>query len=142
MDDRTISYSTRMKYPELNDEEFLLQVGSGRIEHFGHREHLRLAFLAARSSETLADVIARCRAGIRSVATARGAPDRYDEAVTAAWAQRMLEIVTAMPGASFDEVLSAHPELEDRQAALRSPSARRATSHARSSAGGSGRLSQ
>ncbi len=132
-----------MKYSELKDEEFLLQVASGRIESFSHRDHLRLAFLAARSSDSLADVVARCRAGIRSVAAAKDAPDRYDEAVTAAWAGRMLEIVSALPGATFDEVLSAHPELEDRpQATLRSSSARRATSHVRSSAGGSGRLSQ
>ena len=132
-----------MKYPELNDEEFLEQVDSGRIAHFGHREHLRLAFLAACSSDTLDGVIERCRTGIRSVATAQGAPDKYDEGVTAAWAKRMAEIVWAMPGASFDEVLAAHPELEERrQATLRSSSARRATSHERSSAGGSGRLSQ
>jgi hypothetical protein len=42
-------------------------------------------------------VIDRCRTGIRAVATAQGAPDRYDEAITAAWAGVMLEIASAMP---------------------------------------------
>jgi hypothetical protein len=132
-----------MEYPTLNDEEFLAQVDAGRIERFGHREHLRLAFLAARAHDTVADVVDRCRAGIRSVATAKGAPDTYDAAVTAAWAGVVFELASTLPEASFDELLAAHPELLDGlQATLRSSSARRSTSHARSSAGGSGRLSQ
>jgi hypothetical protein len=96
----------------MDDTEFLELVDSGRIERFGHRDHLRLAFLAAHSCATLDDVIDRCRSDIQRVAIARGAPDKYDERITATWAQVMLEIVSALPDASFEEVLAAHPELE------------------------------
>ena len=106
-----------MNYPISNDAAFLAHVLSGRIEQFGHREHLRLAFLCAQAAETLDDVVAGCRTGIRTVAAARGAHDKYDEAVTAAWAARMLDVVRSMPGASFDEMLAQHPELAGRQAA-------------------------
>jgi rhodanese-related sulfurtransferase len=105
-----------MNYPISNDAAFLAHVLSGRVEPFGHREHLRLAFLCARAVDTLDDVIAGCRTGIRSIAAARGAHDKYDEAVTSAWAARMLEIVRSMPGASFDEVLERHPGLASSRA--------------------------
>jgi hypothetical protein len=100
-----------MDYTELNDMEFLALVDAGSIERFGHREHLRLAFLAAHRCDTLDDVIERCRIGIQRVAIARGAPDRYDARITAAWAEVMLEIVSSLPDASFDEVLAARREL-------------------------------
>lgn len=102
-----------MEYPLLNDEQFLEAVASGRIERFGHRDHLRLAFLAAREHAALGDVVERCRDGIRSVAAAKGAPDRYDETRTAAWAACVRHAASSMPRASFDEVLEAHPELEN-----------------------------
>ena len=102
-----------MKYPEPDDRTFLRLVHEGRIEDFGHRDHLRMAFLAARASETFDEVVARCRRGIRAVATAHGAPDRYNETITAAWAAIMLQMAATMPDASFDEVVAAHPELED-----------------------------
>jgi hypothetical protein len=102
-----------MNYSEPDDRVFLQLVHEGRIEHFGHREHLRMAFLAARSSETFQEVVARCRRGIRAVATAQGAADRYNETITAAWAAIVLRQAAGMPGASFDDVLAAHPELED-----------------------------
>jgi hypothetical protein len=96
---------------ELFDAEFLDLVESGRIERFGHREHLRLAFLAARRDETLDQAIDRCRRGIRAVATAQGAPDRYHETITAAWATIMRSIGSVLPDATFDELLDRHPEL-------------------------------
>jgi hypothetical protein len=105
-----------MEYPdtdELHDGEFLRLVESGRIERFGHREHLRLAFLAVRREQTLDQAIERCRSGIRAVATAQGAPDRYHETITAAWATIVGSIASARPAATFDELLDRHPELRD-----------------------------
>jgi hypothetical protein len=98
---------------ESLDAEFLDLVESGRIERFGHREHLRLAFLAVRRHEMLDQAIDRCRAGIRAVATAQGAPDRYHETVTAAWATIVRDIASALPHATFDELIDRHPELTD-----------------------------
>jgi hypothetical protein len=37
---------------------------------------VRMAFLAARESETIDELVTRCRSGIRAVATAQGAPDK------------------------------------------------------------------
>lgn len=97
----------------MDDLEFMTLVQQGRVAQFGHRDHLRLAFAAARAGETAAEVVEHCRIGIQAVAAAHGAPDRYDEAITAAWAERMLRLVAALPGASFDEILAANPQLED-----------------------------
>jgi hypothetical protein len=98
---------------ELTDDEFLELVQSGRIERFGHREHLRLAFLAGRRHETLDQAIDHCRSGIRAVATAQGAPDRYHETITAAWATIVRSLAAALPHATFDELIDRHPELTD-----------------------------
>ena len=107
-----------MDYPDTHespDAEFLDLVASGRIERFGHREHLRLAFLAARRHESLDQAIDRCRRGIRAVATAQGAPDRYHETITAAWATIVHARASALPHATFDELIDRHPELTDPQ---------------------------
>jgi hypothetical protein len=120
-----------MNYLILNDEMFVSAVMSGRIERFGHLEHLRLAFLCARGGETLDEVVDGCRAGIQAVAAARGAPAAYDETVTVAWAGRMLGIVQSMPGASLDAVLARHPELaEVRPPSPRHPTSGRSATHA------------
>jgi hypothetical protein len=118
------------------DEElaFLDAAETGELEAFGHREHLRLAFLAARASATVDEVTARCRSVIQTVAAAKGAPGTYHETVTAAWAAIMLSAAAALPEASFDELLVRHGELLERRylerfyspARLRSDGARRA----------------
>ena len=95
------------------DEEFLRLVATGAIERFGHREHLRLALLSARASTTADDVTARCRAGIRAVASAKGAPGMYHETITAAWAAIMLDAAGALPEASFEELLARRPALAE-----------------------------
>jgi hypothetical protein len=95
----------------LTDTQFLERVTTGRIETFGHREHLRLAYLAVRAGGSIDDVIDRCRSGIQAVATAKGAPDTYDEAITTSWARAMLGAVSALPSATFDELLEQRPEL-------------------------------
>ena len=107
-----------MNYPdpyesERDDETFLALVARGRVVRFGHREHLRLAHLAARRSGSLDDVVARCRAGILAVAAARGAQARYHATITTAWAAVMLDAARALPGADLDAVLAARPDLLD-----------------------------
>ena len=57
----------------------------------------------------------------------------------------MRELVLALPDATFDELLAANPQLEVRAASTHACVALRQSrdaSHARSSSGGSGRLSQ
>jgi hypothetical protein len=102
-----------MDYSEPDDLSFLSRVQEGRVQHFGHRDHLRLAFLSARAGGTPDEVVERCRAGIRAVASAHAAPDKYHETITAAWVAIMLQVAAARPLATFDEVLVAYPALED-----------------------------
>jgi hypothetical protein len=102
-----------MDYPNMDDYGFAL-VESGRIETFGHREHLRLAFLAARASETVDEVAARCRAGIQAVAAAKGVPGVYHETITAAWAAVLLDAASSLPDGGFEALLERHPELMQR----------------------------
>jgi hypothetical protein len=101
-----------MEYPYTDEEaQFLRAAGSGRVEVFGHRDHLRLAFLLARASSTGDELTARCRSVIHAVAAAKGSPDRYHATVTAAWAAIMLAAVASLPEASFDELLACHGDL-------------------------------
>ncbi|HET7015817.1 MAG TPA: hypothetical protein VFI65_17990 [Streptosporangiaceae bacterium] len=100
--------------------------GGGR---FGHREHIHLAFIAARRG----DAAGLLRGWIRQIAASHGTPDRYHETITTAWAQIVVHHIRAAPGISdFDAFAARFPALLDKTlltrhyspAALASPAAR------------------
>jgi hypothetical protein len=99
---------------------------SGR---FGHREHVHLAFIATKRG----DAAGLLRDWLRQIAASHGAPDRYHETITTAWARIVAHHVSADPATTdFDSFAVRYPALLDKslltrhysQAVLASPTAR------------------
>lgn len=117
---RPVSRSERQ---EQSDEDFLASVENATHpgEAFNHRAHLRLAWLCLREQQSLEAGLGRIRELIQSYATALGAPGKYHETVTRAWAVLVWSAARQTPRAgTFEALLEAHPELRD---------ARRLSSH-------------
>ncbi len=78
---------------------------------FGHREHLRLAWLYLRRHGR-PEAERRLLDGLRAFAAAAGKPDKFDAALTLAWVARVETAAAALaPDHSFDDLLLHHPEL-------------------------------
>jgi hypothetical protein len=102
-----------MSAEELSDAEFLAAVEAATYpgEKFGHRAHLRLGWLCLRAHgfEVGLD---RIRELVRRYATALGAPEKFHETMTRAWAEAMQAAIDETPElGTFDAFLVAHPGL-------------------------------
>lgn len=128
---RPVSLSAKTQ----SDEDFLAAVEAATHpgEAFNHRAHLRLAWLCLREQGGLDAGLSRIRERIQHYATALGAPGKYHETVTRAWAELVWTATRKTPGArTFEALLEAHPELLDSrrlsnhytEAALHSPEAK------------------
>lgn len=113
----------------------LFEAGGVSPEHFGHRDHVRLAWAYLRTL-AVPDALGRIGDALRGLATAAGRPDRYHETITWAWAFVIHERIASDPDVeSFARFASANPDLLDRDsdllehyytpATLSSPTARR-----------------
>ncbi|MET8625947.1 hypothetical protein ABZW30_19705 [Kitasatospora sp. NPDC004669] len=95
--------------PDAFDE--LLRDVMADAERFGHRQHVRLTWLAVRRHGATAalDLVGE---GIRRTATKAGAPQKFHVTMTRAW----VELVAhhAEGAADFEEFAARHPELLDR----------------------------
>jgi hypothetical protein len=96
---------------------------------FGHREHVHLAFIAAKQG----DATGLLRDWLRQIAATHGTPDRYHETITTAWAKIVAHHVSTDPAITdFGSFAARYPALLDKalltrhysQAALASPTAR------------------
>jgi hypothetical protein len=99
----------------LSDTEFLAAVEAATYpgDRFGHREHLRLGWLCLKPLGFEAG-LERIRGLVRHYATALGAPGKFHETMTRAWAERMQGALEETPGCdTFEAFLAAHPELLD-----------------------------
>lgn len=90
----------------------LLREAMTGAERFGHRQHVRLTWLAVRRHGATAalDLIAD---GIRRTATDAGAPQKFHVTMTRAW----VELVAhhADDATDFEEFAARHPELLDKE---------------------------
>lgn len=98
------------------DEEFMRTFHDGTIlnTRFGHREHLRLAWLLTRrlGAEAGSDAVAT---GIRQFATQHGNPEKYHETLTRFWAWAVGRHAAAHPEITeFDAFVGAFPQLLDK----------------------------
>lgn len=88
--------------------------GGGR---FGHRQHINLAFIAARRGDDPAE---RLCEWIKQIAASHGAPHKYHETITIAWARIVayhvaLDTREARPTSTdFDAFVDRHPALLDK----------------------------
>jgi hypothetical protein len=101
-------------------------------ERFGHREHVKLTWLAVRRCGT-AEAVALISDGIRRTARYAGAPQKYNPTVSRAWVELTAYHMAEVPDESFEELLRRNPGLMDKRLLTRfyhsrtlaSPAARR-----------------
>ncbi len=103
-----------------DDRIFLDRARAGEVHPFGHREHLRLAFVAAKVTDGRpAAVAALCEEAIRRLATHAGHPDKLHVTITTAWATLVTHHVGEAPSRTFEELLVDEPRLSDSGTLLR-----------------------
>lgn len=83
-------------------------------QRFGHRQHIQLAFIAGRrhGAAAISDLM---RVWIKQIAAAHGAPHKYHETITVAWARLVAHHVAGDPELhSFEAFVERHPALLDK----------------------------
>lgn len=93
----------------LSDDDFLAKYEAFALSEFSHEDHLRMAYLYARRGGIPAAVSGARR--IRLFAEALGAPEKYHDTLTVAWARVVGHFALSTPEASFAAFLEAHPQL-------------------------------
>jgi CRP-like cAMP-binding protein len=101
-------------------------------DRFGHREHVKLTWLAVRRCGTTA-AVELISDGIQRTARYAGVPQKYNSTVSRAWVELTAYHISEVPGESFDELLQRNPGLLDKRLLTRfyhsrtlaSPAARR-----------------
>ena len=90
-------------------EELMGEVLS-TADRFGHREHVRLTWLAVRRCGTAAavDLVSN---GIQQTARYAGAPQKYNATVSRAWVELTAYHMNEAPDETFDELLERNPGL-------------------------------
>ncbi|MGW5343423.1 hypothetical protein [Streptomyces sp. HUAS TT3] len=83
-------------------------------EHFGHRQHVQLTWLAVRRHGTGAavDLVSD---GIRRTARYAGAPQKYNATVSRAWVELVGHHADGTDTADFDAFAHRHPALLDKK---------------------------
>jgi hypothetical protein len=96
------------------DAAFLEAFDSGHPEGgvFGHREHLRLAWILI-GRHGLEAATAEIERRLRGLAAARGMPDRYSRTLTLFWMRLVAHVSERRPAPTFAEFLDAERWLLD-----------------------------
>jgi hypothetical protein len=97
------------EHPDIDDDELLNRFAANTLPAFPHEEHLHVVFVHAGRHPGEA-TLAFVRDGIRRMAAASGAPEKYHDTRTAAWVRLVAAARTGFEG-TFGEFLAAHPEL-------------------------------
>ena len=95
------------------DEALLAGFESARLApaEFGHREHVRAAFLCLAANDDFGEASVRFRRALRRFAAAHGVPGRYHETLTWAWLALVNERAHGASFSGSEEFLRRHPEL-------------------------------
>ncbi|MFF4919979.1 hypothetical protein ACFY4B_05295 [Kitasatospora sp. NPDC001261] len=81
-------------------------------ERFGHRQHVRLTWLAVRRHGA-DEALTLVGEGIRRTAAKAGAPQKFHVTMTRAWVELVAHHADAAP--DFDTFAARHPELLDKE---------------------------
>ncbi len=99
----------------MDDHAFLHAFETDHLSSFRHRDHVRLAWMLLREFGWDAGS-ARLRSGLRHLALAHGAPDKYHETLTLFWAGVVNHAIARSPEcADFEAFIAAYPMLLDAQ---------------------------
>jgi hypothetical protein len=104
----------------MDDTEFLRAFLNGwpADERFGHRDHLRVAWLVIeRHGPELAAEIVGAR--LKAMAVARGVAPLYNETMTRFWIRLLAHVREATAATAIDEAIERVPMLLDRNLAQR-----------------------
>jgi len=98
----------------MDDDAFLDAFTSGALrDHgFGHRDHLRMAWLYVRRYGQ-DEALRRADAGLRALAASHGHPERYSATRTAVWVALVAHHLEEAPGLGFEAFLARFPRLLD-----------------------------
>jgi hypothetical protein len=96
----------------LSDEEFIERYETYVLTEFTHEDHLRMAFAYARKGGAGAAVGGARR--IQGLAEKLGAPGKYHDTLTVAWARVVGHLAARSRASDFEEFLHDHPQLRDR----------------------------
>jgi hypothetical protein len=99
----------------MDDQAFLHAFETGTLPHseFGHRGHIRIAWLYLRAYGWDEGVI-HIREGIQRFAAAHGATTKYHETITLFWARVVHHMLTDQPYIDrFDDFLIHFPQILD-----------------------------
>ncbi|HEY3529943.1 MAG TPA: hypothetical protein VGK78_12410 [Nocardioides sp.] len=116
------------------DRRWLAEVRRGHHHGpFGHREHLRVAWLLLEDTESTSRAEEEVSRIVRSLAVRHGKPQRYNRTLTDTWVRIVAHCRAASGSDSFDDLLARHPWLLDKRVIRRhytsrllaSPQARR-----------------
>lgn len=83
-------------------------------DRFGHREHVRLTWLAVRRCGA-AGAVELISDGIQRTARYAGVPQKYNATVSRAWVELTAYHMAEEPEASFDELVTRNPGLLDKR---------------------------
>ncbi|MEU4195785.1 hypothetical protein AB0E69_28045 [Kribbella sp. NPDC026611] len=92
-------------------------------DRFGHREHVRLTWLAVQRCGT-AGAVELISGGIRQTARYAGVPQKYNATVGRAWVELTAYHMAEAPGESFEDLLARNPGLLDKRLLTRFYSSR------------------
>lgn len=103
------------------DSANLLAAFEGRVmdnRTFGHREHMMVAWEMLNRHD-FTEAVARYGAGIRDLAAAAGAPEKYNATITVAFLSLVAERIHAGSHDSFDAFAAANSDLMTKDAVTR-----------------------
>ena len=83
-------------------------------DRFGHREHVRLTWLAVRRCGT-AGAVELISDGIQRTARYAGVPQKYNATVSRAWVELTAYHMDEEPEATFEELVTHNPGLLDKR---------------------------
>ena len=100
----------------MSDAELARRFEAGEIpaSAFHHVDHLRVAWVYLAESPSLDAATARMRAALQRFAAAAGHSEKYSDAVTTFWMERVAAARTAHGTADFAALLRACPHLLDK----------------------------
>ena len=84
--------------------------GEIEVSTFGHREHLQTAWEMLQVYPFI-EAVARYARQLQRLATAAGAPEKFNLTVTMSFMSLIAEAMEATPDLDFDRFCEAHPDL-------------------------------